>query len=190
MNKKSEKIQNNIEIKSDIKNVILNNNINPSMETIVRKKIRNIQEIIQNTIISIQLYKKHNIYNSSDVILCLTTLNEIYIKNKTLYNLNISNESEDINIDNLIIQLQHIVDKISVIISNFGSNKIEDVLFIIFGSEFINKMNLGNTPEIQDKYELITSGISYYEGKLNSFDEIIFLSDLTHWIICARMSNE
>jgi len=155
MNKKSEKIQNNIEIKSDIKNVILNNNINPSMETIVRKKIRNIQEIIQNTIISIQLYKKHNIYNSSDVILCLTTLNEIYIKTKTLYNLNISNESEDINIDNLIIQLQHIVDKISVIISNFGSNKIEDVLFIIFGSEFINKMNLGNTPEIQDKYELI-----------------------------------
>ena len=141
--KKSEKSQNISEIHQSIDG-------NTSIEPIIRKKIGKIQEIIQNTIISIQLYKKHNIYSSSDAILCLTTLNDLYMKTKTLLT-----SIVDTNLDNLIIQLQHIVDKISIIISSFGSNNIEDVLFIIFGSEFINRLNLGNTPIVKDKYEFI-----------------------------------
>ena len=143
--KKHEKIHNSVEIKQDIQNI----DTNTSMELAIQKKIAKIQEIIQNTIISIQLYKKCNIYSSSDVILCLSTLNELYIKTKRLYS------EFNNNLDNLITQLQHIVDKISIIISSFGSTNVEDVLFIIFGSEFIHRLNLGNNPIMKDKYDFI-----------------------------------
>ena len=47
------------------------------------------------------------------------------------------------------------------------------------GIDSIDKSKLVYILQNKDKYELITSGISYYEGKLNSFDEIIFC---TGWV--------
>ena len=116
------------------------------MDHIMTNKILKLQEIIQNTILSIQLYKRYNIYSNGDVILCLSSLNDIYLKTGILYDL-----IKDKNVEGFIEKIQHIVDKISIIISSFGSKNIEDLLFIIFGSEFINHMNSRN----KDKYNLL-----------------------------------
>jgi len=125
------KQKNTLELKSNIQNCNLT-----EMPTIIKNKIQKIQEIIQYTITSIQLYKTYQIYSNSDVMFCLTELNELYIKSQILYD-SIHNIDESIN------KLQLIVDKLSIIISNYGTTHLEDLLFIIFGSEFTPQLNRG-----------------------------------------------
>jgi ATP-dependent Lon protease len=131
-----------------IKNSIELHNNSIDMDTIMKTKIVKIQNIIQNTIISITLYKKYSIFSSSEIIICLSTLNDIYMRTTSLYTY-----ITDKNIEGFIDKLQNIVDKISLIITSFGTNYIEDLLFILFGSEFISKMNISDSNK--HKYELI-----------------------------------
>ena len=118
---------------------------------LMKEKLVKIQEIIQKTILSIHLYKKSTIFSNSDSILCLSSLNEIYRKTVTLY------DSVNSNIDQFVESLQNVVDKLSLILMNFGTTHIEDLLFIVFGSDFINRLNvnLGTNELIKSKYEII-----------------------------------
>ena len=105
MNLKLKNSKTTLELKTAIQNCNSN-----EMETIIKNKIIKIQDVIQCTISSIQLYKTYNIYSNSDVMYCLTELNDIYIKSTLLYNSTVINIEESIN------KLQIIVDKLSIII--------------------------------------------------------------------------
>ena len=123
-------IQNNIGVNSQSINSLIihpNENSTNDMKNIMTNKVEKIQTIIQNTIVSITLYKNHNIYSSSDVNVCLSALNDIYTRTNSLYS-----HISDNNIDAFIDKLQNIVDKVSLIITSFGTHNIEDLLFIIF----------------------------------------------------------
>ena len=99
--KKAEKLKNNVVKSADI----IDNSSSADLVLKMREKIVKIQEIIQNTIISIQLYKKHHIFGNSDVTICLTTLNEIYVKTTSLYDaINIAEIEKQIDV------LQNIVN--------------------------------------------------------------------------------
>ena len=141
MNLKLKNSKNTLELKTDIQNCNSN-----EMEPIIKNKIIKIQDVIQCTISSIQLYKTYHIYSNSDVMYCLTELNDIYIKSTLLYNTTTTNIEDSIN------KLQIIVDKLSIIISNYGTTHLDDLLFIIFGSDFLNQIKTGIH---KNKYELI-----------------------------------
>ena len=126
------------------------NNNNMEIIQLVKDKIHHIQDIIRNTLVSIQIYKKHEIFSNNDIIVCMNSLNELYENtNKIVYN------DENTNIDEIIDSLQSTIDKLSVIIGGFGTKNLDDLLYITFGSEFLNfdKDNILNSKfDIIKKY--------------------------------------
>jgi hypothetical protein len=137
--------------KSSVKIHIENNN-NMEIIKLVKDKIEHIQEIIRNSFLSIQIYKKYEIFSNTDIIVCMNSLNELYENtNKITYIL------ENTSIDKIIDSLQEIIDKLSVIIGGFGTKKIEDLLYITFGSEFLN---FDKNPILNAKFEIIKKYIN------------------------------
>jgi hypothetical protein len=161
------------------------------IKTLIEEKVVHIQKIIQNTVLSINQYKKYEIFSNSDVILCLSTLSEQYDKTLTiLENIkNINPTNEDIHqpnvsqntiteINNTIEQLQQINEKLSIIVCGFGTLHLEDLLFIGFGSEFASKNNENTV--WASKYELLTQYLRpigyktyYWKNKAKPKDLVI-----------------
>ena len=124
-------------------------NSQPNVKQFISEKIKYFQEIIQNTTLSIQEYKSMELFSNSDANICMTNLSEIYEKTCEIAEL-LQNE---INIDNIIELLQNIIDKLSVIIAKYGTKKMDDLLFICFGSQYIQQKN--ENEYLQTKIELI-----------------------------------
>ena len=104
---------------------------------IIRNKIASIQEIIQKTILSVSRNKRWDLFSNSDYVICISSLNELYEKTQTLLS-KMNSEIITVNtldIEHFISDLQPIVDKLSVIISNFGTESIDDLLSICFGTK-------------------------------------------------------
>ena len=118
----------------------------------IKEKTEKIQEIIRNTIISIKKNTYNEIFSNTDANLSITVLNDIYVKSKEIINV-INNKNIVLDSDKLIDSLQKIIDKLSMLICGFGTKKIEDLIFISFGSDFIN-MKIKDQ-KIQSKYNLI-----------------------------------
>ena len=136
------------QIRSDtllLKNILLEKKSN-NLAEFVKDKTYYIQEIIRETIISILRKKKNDIFSNNDISLSINILNELYEKTKCIQ---IHESTNEKNIE----FLQKIIDKLSMVICGFGTNRIDDLLFITFGSEF-SPLTIKN--EIQrDKYNLI-----------------------------------
>jgi len=155
MKKKAEPIQNTIKISIDTHQKTIY-----EINRLIEDKIKTVQHIIKNTIISINQYKKYEIFSNSDVVICITTLVELYDKTRAILNkvVHIPNVSiheltrahsgastsststaslDEINA--IIDELQQIIDKISIVICGFGTLNMSDLFFISFGSEFNEK---------------------------------------------------
>lgn len=140
---------------------------------LIREKVMHIQNIIQNTIISVNNHKKNDVFSNSDVIICINSLVELYEKSKTILTQIIEfenpthlqpssnatnttfNQQKNIldEMNTIIDNLQSIIDKISIIIGGFGTKYMEDLFFISFGSEFIERVIENEV--LRDKYSLI-----------------------------------
>lgn len=154
-------------MKKTSKDTILKNTVkmktalqNSNMGTMqfIREKTLYFQEIMRRTILSIQNYKKHDIFSNSDVSLSIQNINELYDKSsEILARVNSSNISGSTEIkdftENLMTLLQHIIDKLSIIICGFGTDVFDDLLYICIGSQYKNVVY--ETPEMQDKMKLI-----------------------------------
>ena len=121
-----------------------------------------IQDIIRNTILSINIKKTEGIFSNNDSILSVSILTDLYNKTNNINNLlsSIKNNNPDMIIDSL----QKVIDKLSVIICGFGTNYINDLLFISFGSEFKN--TIATSSILQSKYELIQKFITPISYKI------------------------
>ena len=114
---------------------------------LINERSEYIQEIIRNTSISVQYYKKIAIFSNVDVNACQMALNDLYVSTTELINV-IQSES----IETSINSLQKIIDRLSIIMSGYGTQYIDDLIYITMGSEF--KKNISKT-ELYSKYELI-----------------------------------
>jgi hypothetical protein len=136
-----------------IKNV-LKDSSNIETVSFLKEKTIYFQEIIRNTIISAQLYKHYEIFSNSDITICIQNLNEIFDKSieiLELFELSNSNTSE--NVENIITILQSIIDKLAIILCGFGTQKMEDLLYVCMGSQY-TKVKC-NTQAFEDKIKLI-----------------------------------
>ena len=121
-----------------------------------------IQDIIRNTILSINRNKTNEIFSNNDSMLSISILTNLYSKTNT-----INNQLSDIQnnkTDEIIESLQQVIDKLSVIICGFGTNYISDVLFISFGTEFKNTP--APTTILQSKYNLIQKYVTPISYKI------------------------
>lgn len=112
--------------------------------------ISNIQNIIQKTLISYQTYKKKNILTSNDINIAHESLRRIY------NDLNKMNELTKTKIDtNLLTKLQTLMSDISLIIKSYGTNSIDDLLYICLGPDYIEK-HISKLDKLSiDKFNLI-----------------------------------
>ena len=151
------------------------------IQRLITEKVSYIQEIIRNTILSINYYKKCEIFSNSDVVICINTLVELYEKTtqmllKLVYipNTNILENTQTYSpltdaapaiittqkfdeINTIIDELQQIIDKISIVICGFGTKQMADLLYISFGSEFRDQIS--NNDIQKSKLDLILKHI-------------------------------
>ena len=112
----------NLIIKKDV-----NLKTNCDMVSLVEKKIEFFKDVIQKTIIHVYKNKSLDILGISDVNSCIERLGEISKKIQ---------EISDIknNADNIINALQIINNDLSSLLKNYGTDSLEDLLLICFGS--------------------------------------------------------
>ena len=115
----------------------------------ISEKIKYFQEIIRNTILSIQQYKSMELFSNSDINICMANLNEMYEKTNEI----IETINAETNVELIIESLQQIIDKLYVLIGKYGTRNFDDLLFICFGSQYIQQKN--ENPVLQAKIELI-----------------------------------
>ena len=105
----------------------------------IQTSIRHVQEIIRNTLVSVQKYKEYDIFSNTDINICISSLHDLYERTNELYEKISKNMSYDI--DNFI----EIKENLSVIFSGFGTTNLNDLLFIHFGNEI-------SISDIKNKY--------------------------------------
>ena len=134
---------------SDINYIIKSNDDikHPSdVVTLVEKKIQFFQDVIQKTILNVQKNKILDILGVSDVTACITTINTISDNLKKL--------AENMNThttDAMINSLQNLNNELSSLLKIYGTESLEDLLSICFGSN-----NAILTPETDiNKFDLL-----------------------------------
>ena len=114
---------------------------------LIKDRIYRAREIITDTIISIQLYRKYNIFSNSEVNICITSLRDLHSKTTETFG-KIATEPVETTIDSL----QVIIDKLSAIMSTFGTKSVDDLIYMTFGSGFLE---YSGSPEMMAKFKLI-----------------------------------
>jgi ATP-dependent Lon protease len=114
---------------------------------LIKNRIYRAREIIIDTTISVQLYRKYGLFSNSEVNICITSLKDLH--NKTIETFDkIGLEPVETTIDSL----QIIIDKLTTIISTFGTKSVDDLIYMTFGSGFIDYKG---EPTIVSKFNLI-----------------------------------
>ena len=90
-------------------------------------------KIITETIVSIEKYKTNDIISASELNLCIQNLENIYSDLKNIENCK-SNSNQ------IILKLQTINDELSSVFKNFGTSKIENILTVCYGNDFVNSI--------------------------------------------------
>lgn len=128
-------------------------NVNPKdndhtkITELIKDRIYRARDIITDTIISVQLYRKYNIFSNSEVNICINSLRELHSKTVETFQ-KIQSES----IETIIDALQLIIDKLTAIISTFGTKCVDDLIYMTFGSSFLEYTG---EPELSSKFSLI-----------------------------------
>ena len=115
---------------------------------LLHKKVAFFKDIVQNTIIYVKQNNKLDILGISEISSCVDNLHDISKKINIIENK--LNNDIIIKTDNLINELQIVNNDLSVIMKNYGTQNLEDLLLICFGNTkvFDNKMQ-------EMKYELL-----------------------------------
>ena len=133
-----------------LKNILIEKKLN-NLTEFIKEKTEHVQNIIRNTIISIKHNKLYGIFSNNEITVTINILNELYENTLLIENANEPKTEETIDL------LQKIIDKLSMVICGFGTKNIDDLLFISFGSDFVN-IKINNNC-IKEKYELIRKHI-------------------------------
>ena len=134
----------------------------------ILSKIFRYQDILNKTYLSLQKQKDLKIIQQSDVNSCIEELNTINNSIKDL--LEEANSSTIIN-DELLAKLQEINNSLSIILKQYGSKEIDDILFVSFGEDYLNNLLKENedNSEFIEKYMIIQKYITPIKYKIISW---------------------
>lgn len=117
-----------------------------NIKMVLEKKVDFFHDVMEKTILHVQKNKNLDIISVSDVNLCINKLEEISGMIKKLVIPIMENPNTDILINNL----QQINNELSVVLKNYGTEKLEDLLTICFSD--YNKMVSTPKFELLKKY--------------------------------------
>jgi ATP-dependent Lon protease len=134
----------------------------------ILSKIFRYQDILNKTYLSLQTQKDIKIIKQSDVNSCIEELNTINTSINEL--LEEANNSTIINED-LISKLQEINNSLSIILKQYGSKDIDDILFASFGDDYLNNILKENEDDSEfiEKYIIIQKYITPIKYKIISW---------------------
>jgi endopeptidase La len=115
------------------------------------EKIVSYENIITDTFIIINDYKKFKILTSGEVSQCINELNSL-LDEVRLLQLFLKDNNDTYDVDNIIIDIQNINNKLSSIIKKYGTKNVDDMINICLGQEFLLK----NKTEHSDYFDIIT----------------------------------
>lgn len=142
----------------------------------ILEKSKYINNIIRNTIISINTNKRLKIFSHNDATLTISILNNLYNDNESI--ISRIDMSDAQTHDNMIDSLQAITNQLSSVLCNYGTMNMSDMLFICFGSEFTN---LQNSCSIEnDKINIISKYIRPVGYKLIQWKSAESIARVNH----------
>lgn len=117
------------------------------------QKIISYENIITDTFIIINDYKKFKILTSSEVSQCIHELNSL-LDEVRLLQLYLKDNNDTYDVDNIIVDIQNINNKLSSIIKTYGTKSVDDMITICLGQDFLlkNKKNHSDYFDIITKY--------------------------------------
>ena len=129
----------------------ISGNNNDFYEIIIQKVIF-YEDVIKKTFISLMEYKKMNIIGSNEINYSINELNVI-MDELRLVECNIKDKTMEI--DDLINDLQLLNNKLSKILKMYGTDNLEQLIFVCFGNDYFEK-NIVNEID-KSKYEILTN---------------------------------
>lgn len=127
---------------------------NKTISNIISKKITLLQDIVKKTILAIQRYKSFDIFGANEYNSCTQSLETIFSNLKTFHYPIIHNQPYDH--DQIINKLQETNSELSSLFKTFGTERIEDLISICFGQDFIKnnilQKNITAKFEVMKKY--------------------------------------
>ena len=130
----------------------------PQILNIYKKKILNYQNIIQESIISAQKYKSLDIIDAAGLNICTQSLEESFLETKNIQNLI---TKKKISSEDIIQRLQKINNDLAVNFRAYGTQNIENLIQIVFGSEFIKNIVNEDNKDLYNIIKKYTHPISY-----------------------------
>lgn len=121
------------------------------LKKLIIERTEHIRDIIRSTTASVKYYRQLHVFSNLDLNACLTALNDLYISTNEIINDIGSNA-----IETIINVLQKTIDKLSIILSGYGTKNMDDLVYITLGSEFSKSIV---RQDIMSKYELIRQHI-------------------------------
>ena len=132
--------------KKEKNNMLVTKNVkNSDFNKFVEKKLSQVIDIIQKTYLSLDFYKKYDIFSKSSIGQCTDHLQTIYSMSQ---NLNKKIPISDGDMDSTLSIIQTIFDKLSIIFSTYGTYSINDVYYVVFGTKYVNS----DTYDINNQY--------------------------------------
>jgi endopeptidase La len=141
------------------KNIIINTdntlkNSKSKLYISLESKVIYFQEIIRKTILSIQKYKKLEIYGSNELNTCIYNLEKIFSNSNEIMS-ELNNPNTNLSPNEFANKLQIINDDLANIFKSFGTENINDLIKICLGNDYIDKYISSNV-ELKQKYEILT----------------------------------
>jgi len=166
------KYKNGEKYSNNIKNEIITSNPLDDIREFIKSNCSNLFRICRQTLKSIKFYKIKEIFSNSDLHSAQEMLNEIYEKTTML----ITSETTDHGIE----ELQHIFDKVSIVISLFGTKRLSDIEYILYGSKFTILPSDSTSTHLlyKSKYELIQTYVRFNGYKHISTIKCILKDDI------------
>jgi len=117
----------------------------------VIRKTEKLKKIIKNTIFSINNYKKSEMFSNNDANICISKLNDLYIKITSEMALT---EPLTLNIHPHISKIQEWSDLLLKIISVYGTHSFDDVLNLFIGNDA--SLYVPSDKIMSEKYNLLS----------------------------------
>ena len=127
---------------TEFKNIKMNNSLKKKIKKSssyikCKKKIKLYQNIIQDTILSVQKYKYLEIVDAAALNICTQKLEELYSEVNKISIILSNYKSKKKKYKEIIELLQHINNELAMVFRAYGTKNIENLILIIFGHDYI-----------------------------------------------------
>ena len=116
----------------------------------IKSKVLSFQEIIKKSILAVHRYKFMDILGANDINVCVKALETLFSQLTEIQDK--IDAKEKLDNDAIITKLQEINNDLSVLLKSFGTESMDDLITVCFGSDFIDSIL---TDENRSKYEII-----------------------------------